>query len=193
MRGLSAISFQFSAFRQNSSVPKLTADRRLLTAENAFTLIELLVVITIIAILSGLIVGASKYAWTKSATSRAQAEIAAIETALEGYKTDYGIYPTSTSMRVTGPPSYTSEKNNNDILYKALVNQPKRYFAFKPDQLRVVSATVTNIIDPFGNPYNYYRDPPNPLAQSNQVTFDLWSYGPDGKDSTTDDITNWRR
>src|SRR5271170_4348492 len=57
-----------------------------------FTLVELLAVLIIIAILAGLIVGAGKYALTKGATSRAQAEIAAMENALEHYKTDNGYY-----------------------------------------------------------------------------------------------------
>ena len=119
-----------------------------------------------------------------------------METALEGYKTGYGTYPTSTTTRVTGPPLYTSENNNNNLLYKALVDQPKKYMTFKSDQLRVTGG-VTNIIDAFGTPYNYFCTYPPSALQSNTVTFDLWSYGPDGKSSTAaeqaDDITNWKR
>src|SRR5881396_186273 len=59
----------------------------------AFTLIELLVVIAIIGILAGLILAAAKYAQTKAARSRAETEIATMETALEHYKNDNGIYP----------------------------------------------------------------------------------------------------
>jgi len=48
---------------------------------SAFTLIELLVVIAIIAILAGLILNTAGYIQKKGAMSRAQAEIAALETA----------------------------------------------------------------------------------------------------------------
>ncbi len=69
-------------------------DEKTVTVESSgFTLIEMLVVLVIIMVLAGIIVGAAKYARTKAARSRAQAEIAAIETALESYKSDYGAYP----------------------------------------------------------------------------------------------------
>jgi general secretion pathway protein G len=153
--------------------------------ENGFTLIELLVVIVIIMILVGIVIGAAKYARTKAARSRAQAEIAAMENALESYKNDNGVYPRSTITRL--------DPLNGTNLYSALVagpNNPKTYFTFKSEQIRAVNATSTNIIDPFGLPYNYYCNP-GAGDQQNGVTFDLWSYGPDNKNGTSDDIMNW--
>lgn len=151
-----------------------------------FTLIEMLVVIVIIGILAALTIGATKYAWTKAGTSRAQAEIAALETALESYKIDTGIYPLSTATR-------SDAQNNCTNLYAALAGGSKKYFNFKADQLRAVSATATNIIDPFGRPYNYYRWSTG--TWTNQATFDLWSYGPNGvnDEGSIDDIVNWKR
>jgi prepilin-type N-terminal cleavage/methylation domain-containing protein len=160
----------------------------------AFTLIEILVVIVIIAILAAITLGGAKYAMTKAATSRAQAEIAAMETALEHYKNDNGVYPPSTTTRASGPPGSPTifEINNSGSLYTALTT-PKTYMTFKPNQL-ASSGVTTYLIDPFGSPYNYYNPPaPTTSVWSNQTAFDLWSYGPDGKNDTPDDIVNWRR
>jgi prepilin-type N-terminal cleavage/methylation domain-containing protein len=167
-----------------------------------FTLIEILVVIVIITILAGIVVGASKYAQTKQARSRAQAEIAVMEMALESYKNDNGVYPPSTKDR-------TSNTANSILLYWALAAGQKRYMTFKPNQLRnygntinitiacdPTNSTVLNVvlIDPFGQPYNYFNRPACSLdGQTNSTTFDLWSYGPDNKKDTADDIVNWRQ
>ena len=59
----------------------------------AFTLIELLTVMVVIAILAGLILSISGFVQKKAATSRAEAEIAALSAACENYKADNGIYP----------------------------------------------------------------------------------------------------
>ena len=169
-----------SSFAKASAVGKPMADK------GGFTLIELLVVIVIIMILVGIIIGAAKYARTKAARSRAQVEIAAMENALESYKSDNGVYPRSTTTRLDAVHNCTN-------LYAALVagpNNPKTYFTFKANQIRQVTSTSTNIIDPFGFPYNYYCNP-GALDQKNSVSFDLWSYGPDGVSDTSDDIMNW--
>ncbi|MGD0059345.1 MAG: type II secretion system protein GspG [Verrucomicrobiia bacterium] len=165
-----------------------------------FTLVELLVTVIIIMILTGLILGVAKYASTKAATSRTQAEIAAMEMALEHYKSDNGVYPPITGLRVTaGAHGYpgAAEYSNSAVLYAALALGPKRYFDFKAYQLRPVvlnGITTTNVIDPFGNPYNYYQTN-DPTLVTNVAAFDLWSYGPNGRndEGTNDDITNWRR
>jgi general secretion pathway protein G len=166
----------------------------------AFSLIELLFVLVIISILAGIIIGVAKYASTKAATSRAQAEIAAMEMALEHYKGDNGVYPWAAGPRVTsGNQGYpgTAEYSNSAVLYNALAGGPKIYFNFKPYQLRPVvlnGITTTNVIDPFGSPYNYYQTN-NPILVTNVATFDLWSYGPNGRndEGTNDDITNWQQ
>lgn len=163
-----------------------------LSRRDGFTLIELLVVIVIIMILVGVIIGAAKYGLTKAARSRAQGEIATMETALESYKTDNGIYPVTPPGRpITLPvaPNYA----NSAILYTALTS-PKAYMTFKPNQI-VVKGTVTYLVDPFGSPYRYYCPRPAQPDLTNSASFDLWSFGPDGKndEGTNDDISNWKQ
>jgi general secretion pathway protein G len=171
-------------------------------ADGGFTLIELLTVLVIIMILVGIIVGASKYAQVKGGNTRSQAEIAALETALESYKNDNGSYPMSTP-----PPGNAT--NDSILLYNALVAGPKKYISFKPTEMRdggnlitiptfvcgtnSFSPTVTNVmvIDPFGHPYNYFN-PCSTGGANNQVTFDLWSNGPSGTNGAVDSITNWK-
>jgi general secretion pathway protein G len=159
-----------------------------------FTLVEMMVVIAIILVLVGIIVGAAKYAQTKAATSRARGEIAAMEMALEHYKSDNGVYPPSTSQRNSPPPGIptTIETYNSTNLYNALSG---KYFTFKPNQIAVDTASgKTYVIDPFGHPYNYYCNA-GAANQTNTASFDLWSYGPNGIDDegTNDDIANWKQ
>jgi general secretion pathway protein G len=155
----------------------------------AFTLIELMVVIVIISILAALVIGGAKYAQTKAATSRAQAEIATMETALEHYRSDNGVYPNCHAASTTRALAINNALNNSARLYTALT-AAKVYLTFKANQI-ATQGGVTYIIDPFGRPYNYYY---NPAAgdQMNSVTFDLWSYGPIGTNGAPDMITNWK-
>ena len=170
--------------------------------KNGFTLIELLTVLVIIMVLVGIIVGASKYAQTKGANTRSQAEIAAIESALESYKNDNGAYPQST-------PTLLNAAQNSILLYNALAYGSKTYMTFKPTEMRdggnTVNITITcgtnapntqtytnvMLMDPFGHPYNYYN-PCSTGGANNQVTFDLWSYGPTGTNGAADMVTNWK-
>jgi prepilin-type N-terminal cleavage/methylation domain-containing protein len=166
-----------------------------------FTLVELLTVLIIIAILAGLVVGAGKYALTKAGASRAQGEIAAMELALEHYKNDNGHYPATVLNGKRSSPSppgipTSIEIYNSTNLYSALSG---KYFTFKPNQTRVDQASgATYVVDPFGNPYNYYCPPAgavSPQPWTNTASFDLWSYGPNGinDEGTNDDITNWKQ
>jgi type II secretory pathway pseudopilin PulG len=68
------------------------------TARAAFTIIELLIVMAIIIVLAGLILATSGYVQDKGKRSRAEAEIAAMSAALESYKADNGVYPTSEAL-----------------------------------------------------------------------------------------------
>ena len=142
-----------------------------------FTLIELMTVLAIIMILAGLIVAGAKYAMTKAGRSRAEAEIAAMENALENYKNDYGVYPPSTTTRfqVAAGPAGLAEINNSVALYAALAGGTKVYMTFKPNQIHLDAANKPYIVDPFGSPYNYYCTQPVAANQQNQATFDLWS------------------
>ena len=127
-----------------------------------------------------------------------------MEMALEHYKDDNGVYPAAgpnwPRASVSGYAG-TTEYSNSAVLYTALAGGSKIYYHFKADQLRTnTTLAAIYIIDPFGSPYNYYQTniPFSVGSQyfaNNVATFDLWSYGPDGRDDegTNDDITNWRR
>ncbi len=66
----------------------------------AFTLIELLTVIAIIGILAGIVIGVGRRASESGKEARAKVELAAISTALESYKRQYGDYPRTNSPTV---------------------------------------------------------------------------------------------
>jgi type II secretion system protein G len=68
---------------------------------NGFTLIELLVVITIIGILAAVGLASYRVANQKARDSRRQADIVAIQSALEAYRTTNGQYPDSTQYDAT--------------------------------------------------------------------------------------------
>ncbi len=170
---------------------------------NAFTIIELLIVMAIIIVLAGLIIGTSGYVQKKGARSRAEAEIAAMSAALESYKADNGIYPTSAATESLVPTNIDSSiyKPASFFLYGELsgdrdgdgvadtppVGGPpsKSYMQFKPAMMNrakmsadVASGNPVNAIrDPFGAPYGYSTaKAANPGGTvGNNPTFDLWS------------------
>ncbi len=186
MTTLSAISRRRSVVSSGSK-----AERRKLSAPTAFTLIELLVVIAIIGVLAGLTLRVAQSSREKAKRSRASAEIAAMENALEGFKNDNGYYPQRPSTPVNDLHSSTN-------IYNALTAGPKTYMTFRSNQLNVVNISgqfYTNVLDPFGIPYRYLCPGTN-----NAVSFDLWSYGSDntngffaGVDHGVDNITNWKQ
>src|ERR1700693_6488234 len=71
--------------------------------QGSFTIAEVLIVIAMILVLAGLILATSGYVQKKGARSRAEAEIAAISTALESYKADNGMYPTNNDTNNLNP------------------------------------------------------------------------------------------
>jgi len=180
----------------------------------AFTLIELLVVIAIITVLAGLILSTMGYVQKKGARSRAETEIAAMSAACENYKSDNGIYPTSSdtnalnAQSVGNPCGYQAASL---YLYKQLSGDTnanfqltaKSYFTFKPNMLGTSPTTTTDacgntlspttvsyIRDPFGNIYGYSTID-NPVANPSPTpgynpTFDLWSTTGTTTGSTTD-------
>ncbi|MGI8432748.1 MAG: type II secretion system protein GspG [Chthoniobacterales bacterium] len=161
---------------------------------SAFTIIELLVVMAIIIVLAGLILATSGYVQEKSKRSRAEAEIAAMSAALEGYKADNGIYPTDPQMTETVNPSASPvPATASKFLYASLTADPdfdggsdgKSYMTFPlqnlqaevPGQPISSSNHVVAVRDPFGNPYGYSTmKAANPNATGGfNPTFDLWS------------------
>jgi type II secretory pathway pseudopilin PulG len=163
---------------------------------SAFTVLELLIVISIIIVLAGLILATSGYVQKKGARSRTEAEIAAVSAALENYKADNGIYPTSSDTdavkaNTMGNPTLPVYQTATLSLYKLIsgdanndtnrIAESKSYFPFKPNQLAPTdqNQAVTYIRDPFGNSYGYSTvkasTPTGPDGYN--PTFDLWSTG----------------
>jgi prepilin-type N-terminal cleavage/methylation domain-containing protein len=160
----------------------------------AFTLIELLVVIAIILVLAGLILATSSYVHKKGQRSRAEAEIAALSAALENYKADNGVYPSTTETNALKPNAAgdpATYQSASLSLYKLIsgdadndstrVAESKSYFPFKPNQLSPSDQTlaVLYIRDPFGNSYGYSTAKASTPtgADGYNPTFDLWSTG----------------
>lgn len=122
-----------------------------------FTLIELLVVMAIIAVLAGLVLQTAGFVQKKAATSRAEAEIAALSTALESYKADFGDYPTN------------SATSNNANLVAALSPSTGKVY-YETNKSAVISGSY---IDPFG--VNYIYQFPGGTTRSGSNFFDLYS------------------
>lgn len=150
------------------------------TGRNSFTLIELLVVMAVIAILSAITLGAAGAIQNKAARSRAAAEIAALSTALESYKTDNGIYPGIASMIGVGTATPTSYTPSATILYQSLSGgltnwtgsaSSTVYMTFKKNQLN--STVSCYVQDPFGYAYGYCTNAPD--KGMNSGFYDLWS------------------
>jgi prepilin-type N-terminal cleavage/methylation domain-containing protein len=136
----------------------------------SFTLIELLTVMAIIAILAGLVLYAGNAVVIKGMRSRAAAEIQAMSTALESYKTDNGIYPPSegtvllTNTYSSFDPT-ASTQTNATLLYIALSGQAnyaagatagaKAYMQFKATQVGNPAGTYSYVRDPWNYGYGY--------------------------------------
>ncbi|MEE9569820.1 MAG: type II secretion system protein GspG [Candidatus Binatia bacterium] len=97
-----------------------------------------------------------------------------------------------------GVKNYEFDQNEyppsgNASLYRALNSQGPRviaYFILRPKDL-----TSDGLIsDPWGNPLVYRRNFPGPGPEAkNRSSFDIYSFGPDGKDDkgSWDDVNNW--
>lgn len=64
---------------------------------HGFTLLELLLVVGIIGLLAGILLPAVSKTYSKAIVIRTQADLQAISTALEAYKSDWGSYPVVTA------------------------------------------------------------------------------------------------
>ena len=149
----------------------------------------------IIIVLAGLIIGTSGYVQKKGARSRAEAEIAAMSAALESYKADNGIYPTSpdtNALRANSTSSISGYTAAGRYLYAqisgdtdgnpATPGDGRNYMgsALKPNMLSPnPPGPGTYIRDPFGNSYGYSTAKAADPAGLNgyNPTFDLWSTG----------------
>jgi len=151
-------------------MPETAERQRLVRAsENAgFTLIEIMAVVLIIGLLST-IVGVSIFAQVdKGRVTAASVQIANLESVLELYRMDSAHYPTTEQGldALVNPPDDARNYPPGGYLQKGRIPE-----------------------DPWGNPYEYEQP-----GQNNPNSFDLWSYGADGKpggEGVDADIGNW--
>ncbi|WP_409020843.1 type II secretion system major pseudopilin GspG [Brevundimonas vesicularis] len=133
-----------------------------------FTLVELLVVIVIIGLLATVVAINVLPSQDAAMTSKARADIAVLEQAIETYRLDNLSFPTDQQglAALSAPP--------------ADLARPERY--------RQGGYVRRLPEDPWGNPYRYSR------TSRHGGAFDVWSFGADGKEGgegNDADIGNW--
>ncbi len=133
-----------------------------------FTLVELLVVIVIIGLLATVVAINVLPSQDAAMTSKARADIAVLEQALETYRLDNLSFPTDQQglAALSAAP--------------ADLARPERY--------RQGGYVRRLPEDPWGNPYQYSR------TSRHGGAFDVWSLGADGKEGgegNDADIGNW--
>ena len=135
--------------------------------QGGFTLLEILIVVAILGILATIIVPKIMKRPEEARRTKAKIDIKAIETALNLYRLDNGVYPSTEQgleALVAKPTTGVIPKNWNEEGY--LDKTPK---------------------DPWGNPYAY-------LSPGLHREIDLESYGSDGMDGGEGkdaDVENW--
>ena len=168
-----------------------------------FSLMELMVVVAIIVLLAGLTIAGMGFIEGKKARDTAAVQVKLIENALQNYHSDNRSYPQH--LDPTG-------ERGDEVLYKYLywdgyVDRENGGVIYMPEfdpenntkggqaWMQDTDAQA-RIVDPWGNYYRY-RSGDAPDAQN--VDFDLWSCGPDGRTNadpdhqdSQDDIVNWK-
>ncbi len=139
------------------------------TREQGFTLIELLVVLVIIGILAGYVGPKIMGRPEEAKRTMTKAQISGLETALESYKLDNGVYPSTEQglqALVEAPSTGKLPPKWRDGGYMKKGKVPK---------------------DPWNREYIY-------LSPGIHSDFDIISYGADGEsggEGTDADINNW--
>ncbi len=135
--------------------------------EGGFTFIEIMVVVAILAILAALVVPRIMGRTDEAKRTAAKVQIRNIEGALQLYKLDNGVYPsTEQGLRAL------VEKPTVGVIPKKW--KPGGYLQKIPE-------------DPWGNPYKY-------LSPSPRGEYEIISLGTDGEvggEGVNADITNW--
>jgi general secretion pathway protein G len=131
---------------------------------SAFTLIELLLVLVILAILAAIVVPKLTGRSEDAKKTKAKTDVSNIARALEMYDTDNSGLP------------------DDNAGLSSLVKNPNNLTTWKGPYL--TPAEIPK--DPWGNDYIYKK-----VGTHNTQGIDVYSFGPDGKDNTEDDIGNW--
>ncbi|MBX3303999.1 MAG: type II secretion system major pseudopilin GspG [Nitrospira sp.] len=136
-----------------------------------FTFIEIMVVVAILAILAALVVPRIMGRTDDAKRTAAKVQIRNIEGALQLYKLDNGVYP-------------TTEQG-----LKALIEKPS--VGVVPKKWKIGGYLPKLPEDPWGNPYKYV----SPVQRGDQrIDYEITSLGTDGEvggEGVNADITNW--
>ena len=87
--------------------------------QSGFTLIELLVVIAILGVLAGVVVFAVGGVTAGAKKNACKTERKTVETAMEAYKADNGVYPVGLINLTSGTPSYLKSDPTANFTYVA--------------------------------------------------------------------------
>lgn len=161
-------------------------------ARSGFTLLEMLLVMSVIAGLGALVINASSGAQQQAARRRAEAEIRALETAVEQYRHDNGQVPQANSTE--GSPY--SEPNSGSASYATAAQTlfdvlvPIDGKAYLPNKVNDPNSTREMILDPWGKPYGY-NGSTNLTANPRYPSVSIWSTAGDSSGRTNKWITNW--
>jgi general secretion pathway protein G len=125
-------------------------------SDAGYTLLELLVVMGILALLTAMATPQVMGYFSKAKTQTVQVQIQNIGTALELYYMENGSYPSA------------------DVGLKALVEAPAEAPRWNGPYIK----KAQNLVDPWGNPYQYNY----PVANGD---YEVFSLGPKGKAAST--------
>ena len=140
-----------------------TQFRRKNSGRSAFTLLEIMMVVVIIGIMAGLVVPNLTGRKKTAQIAQTKNQIDALKTALQDYEMTVGDFPT-TDEGLDALVEKPGDVDDEDWRGPYIDEVPE---------------------DPWHQEYQYV------CPGQNNKNFDLWSYGPDKKDGTSDDITNW--
>lgn len=147
------------------------SSHRHLYDNRGFTFIEIMVVVAILAILAALVVPRIMGRTDDAKRTAAKVQIRNIEGALQLYKLDNGVYP-------------TTEQG-----LKALIEKPS--VGVVPKKWKIGGYLPKLPEDPWGNPYKYL----SPVQKGDyKVEYEITSLGTDGEvggEGVNADITNW--
>lgn len=150
--------------RPKHAMPQTRRTDHIPSKIKGFTLIEVMVVVVILSILAAIVVPKIMDRPEQARVTKAKSDIRAMEAALNLYRLDNMIYPTTDQgleALVTAPSDTPEPKNWKQGGYL--------------DRLPA---------DPWGNTYLY-------LNPGSHGAIDIYSGGPDMQGQTDDDIGNW--
>lgn len=165
-------------YRRRGSLASRLAPR-VCSRDAGFTFIEIMVVVAILAILAALVVPRIMGRTDDAKRTAAKVQIRNIEGALQLYKLDNGVYP-------------TTEQG-----LKALVEKPS--IGVVPKKWKLGGYLPKLPEDPWGTPYKYLSPSQTPVQNTGQSPslrgeYDIISLGTDsevGGEGVNADITNW--